>query len=82
MPFGVAGILGGESVHRVDEWCEVWTLGEASLLILRDLLLGGALQHFVRGGVGIGSGVCVTDSDVKYCTFGSLPEAVHEDVSS
>ena len=46
-----------------------------------DLLLGGALQHFVGGGVGVGSGISVADGDVEDGTSGALPEAVHEDVS-
>ena len=79
---GVAGVLGGESVHRVDQWGEISTLGEAGLLVLPDLLFGGALQHFVGGGVGVRSGVCVADADVENRAPGALPEAVYEDVSS
>ena len=79
---GVAGVLGGESVNRVDQWSEVSTLGDAGLFVLPDLLLGGALQHFVGGGVGVRSGVCVADAYVEYRAPGALPEAVYEDVSS
>ena len=78
----IAGILGGESVHRVDEWGEVSALGEAGLFVLPYLLLGGALQHFVGGGIGVRSSVCVADSDVEDRAPGALPEAVHKDVSS
>ena len=69
------------SVHRVDEWSKVSTLGEAGLLVRQDLLLGRALQHFVRGGVGVRSGVCVADADIKDHAPGAFPEAVHKDVS-
>ena len=75
------GILGVESVYQVDKRCEVSTLGKAGLLVLPYLLLGGALQHFVGGGVGVGSGICVADVDIEGRAPGSLPESVHEDVS-
>ena len=55
-------------------------LGNTGLFKLLDLLLGGVLQHFVGGGIGVGSGSCVADADVKYGASSTLSEAMHKEV--
>ena len=71
---GIPGILGGKSVYQVDKRGEVSTLVEAGLLVLLYLLPGSPLQYFVGGDVGVGSGICVADADIKDRAPGSLPE--------
>lgn len=70
------GIFGCHPPNQIDQWGEAPAAFEAGSLVLILLLFGVSFKDFVRRGVAIGTGVRVTNVDIKGGSLTIVPETM------